>query len=202
MKKIFLALLFFLFNLSVILSQSSCESCVACIKAGRGNFCLEVCPKNCSDPCSFCLLRYHGGVACKDTPGCKKFNTKKSYEVSQNETIEVFQRHSNAFLSKNVDGILANYAEDGALILNGKVYKDKEQIKKVFKYSISIFENFGRQEGFEEPAFQNEVVYLRWRFLPQNKTESLLGTDTIVVLNGKIHTQTVSCDIFDEIPMA
>lgn len=125
----------------------------------------------------------------------------KTYELCEKNTLALFERHGKAFFARDFDAIVADFDEDGVFVLNGKVFKGKEKIKKVFEYATNIFDNCGTQKDFEAPLFLNEVIYLKWRFIPKDKTEALLGTDTIVVLNGKIHCQTVTSDTFDLFPM-
>lgn len=125
----------------------------------------------------------------------------KTYEICGKTTMALFESHGKAFFARDFEGIATDFPEDGFVILNGKVYKGKENLIKVFKHVTNIFDNCGKQTEFEPPVFHDEVIYLKWRFVAKDQTVSMLGTDTFVVLNGKIHSQTVCCDIFDQIPL-
>lgn len=123
----------------------------------------------------------------------------KTYEIDQTKAMAMWKNHSAAFQTQNIEGIVADFHDDGFMVLNGKVIQGKENLKKAFTYIVACGAE-GTKTDLQPPVFKDEVVYLKWRFIPKGETASILGTDTFIVLDGKIHSQTVACDLFDRIP--
>lgn len=123
----------------------------------------------------------------------------KTYEINEKTLLAMWEKHGVAFFSQNVDAVVADFHEDGFVILNGQIVKGKDNLKKAFAYVMDCFGKQGKQT-LEHPVIKDEIIYLKWRFVPNGKTDSFVGSDTFVVLDGKIHCQTVICDYFDQVP--
>ncbi|OCY33925.1 hypothetical protein BFR75_03720 [Acinetobacter pittii] len=114
-------------------------------------------------------------------------NNPKTENQQTVETLDVLERHLNAFRLGDVDLTLQDYAAD-AIIINGtgEIIRGTSQIHETF---ISVFRDYfpegARNIEIDEKTICGEVAYIRWR-----TTNTKLATDTIIVRNGKIVAQT------------
>jgi len=99
----------------------------------------------------------------------------------------VVGNHLQAFFRKSIDGVLEDYAEDAVLIVPGGALQGRNEIRKFFTAFIG-----GMPAGFLESfkmqrqEFVGEVGYIVWQSSPWVS----LGTDTLLVRDGKIRMQT------------
>jgi uncharacterized protein (TIGR02246 family) len=104
---------------------------------------------------------------------------------------QLVARHLAAAAKGDVEGIVADYADDAVTISPGGVTRGKEELRKLF---TGIF---GGPPGSHAPlvlqqqAFTDQIGYITWT---QNAgtPQEVHGSDTFVVRNGKIVAQTVA----------
>ena len=110
------------------------------------------------------------------------------------ETKKVWQHHIEAWGAGDLDGIMADYAEDSILILNNTVYRGIEKIRGVFERLFKIFIN--GDNLIDTEVIEEEVIYITWHFTPTNDSERY-GTDTLVVQNSIIKYQTIASILYE-----
>lgn len=100
----------------------------------------------------------------------------------------VVRNHLNAFLEQEgVDAIVHDYDDAAQFHTEAKIYRGKQEIHGFFTDFLGALPE-GAISRFELRTIQVEgsVGYITWRV----GDEILLGTDTFVVDNGKIVSQT------------
>ncbi|MEI7860387.1 MAG: nuclear transport factor 2 family protein [Acidimicrobiales bacterium] len=102
--------------------------------------------------------------------------------MSAEETRNVVDRHMAALQAGEIDRVMEDYTDDSVFIINlGGVFKGKDAIRPFFEAS-------GTMPGFLETAAYTEgdTHFVTW-----TADGIELGSDTLVVRDGKIIVQTV-----------
>jgi ketosteroid isomerase-like protein len=99
-------------------------------------------------------------------------------------TKAVLDRHMRALLGGDVDGILADYADDATLISAQRIIRGHDGLRAMFSNIPP-----GSFEGFAvtKEVCDGEVALIEW-----TSKHVGFGTDTFVVRDGKIVAQTVA----------
>ena len=98
------------------------------------------------------------------------------------ETRTVVEHHMAALNSGDIDQVMEDYTDDSVFIINmGGVFTGREAIRPFFEASAGM-------PGFTEIASfaEGEAYYVTW-----SADGIQLGSDTIVVRDGKIALHTV-----------
>lgn len=107
------------------------------------------------------------------------------------ETTEaVWSHHIEAWSARDLDAIVSDYSEESVVILNGDVYRGTKDIRALFR---SLFETFDHAKDHQiAPAkVIGKIVYITWE-AHFEQTGKTVGTDTFVIVDGKIHYQTIA----------
>jgi ketosteroid isomerase-like protein len=102
--------------------------------------------------------------------------------MSTDETRRVVEHHMAALHSGDIDQVMEDYTDDSVFIINmGGVFAGREAIRPFFEASAGM-------PGFTETASfaEGDAYYVTW-----TADGIQLGSDTIVVRDGKIALQTV-----------
>jgi ketosteroid isomerase-like protein len=104
-------------------------------------------------------------------------------------TQEVLTHHLNCFGKGDIAGIMADYSAEAKFFTPDELLRGSEAIRRFF---VRLFEEFAKP-GVSFEMLQQEVdgdtAYIVWKAeTADNRFE--LGTDTFIVRNGKIVTQT------------
>jgi ketosteroid isomerase-like protein len=107
-------------------------------------------------------------------------------EASVTET--VVQSHLRAFLEQQgMPAILNDYDENARFITESQIYRGKGEIQGFFTGFIgSLPAGAIDQFALRSMQIDGDIAYITWRV----GDEIPLGTDTFVVQNGRIITQT------------
>lgn len=104
-------------------------------------------------------------------------------------TADVVGRHFEAISKRDMDALMAGYADDALLFSPMGTLEGKEQIRKSF---TEIFANFAETKPKFQPdkeLFEGDVGYVVWSGESATKTYEL-GTNTFLVRDGKIVADT------------
>jgi ketosteroid isomerase-like protein len=103
-------------------------------------------------------------------------------------TETVVRRHLQAFIEQQgLDAILADYADDACFLSEGRAYCGKSAIREFFDGFIAALPPRAIGEfALRSLRVQGDVAYITWSAGP----ELPLGTDTFVVRQGRIVSQT------------
>lgn len=105
-----------------------------------------------------------------------------------NQTERVITQHLSAFLEgRGVDAIVSDYHEDAVFLTPQAVYRGRPAIREFFLSFLASLP-VGAREGFalNRVEVDEDLGYLVWSV----KGAVPLGTDTLIVRDGKIARQT------------
>ena len=108
-------------------------------------------------------------------------------------TRSVWQHHIEAWNSRDLDAIAADYDQTSVMIINGRVCRGQSEIKAVFKKLFEIFDRGSNQ--IDTPVLQDRIVFITWHFTPWGGT-LFDGTDTFVIEDGVIRIQTIASRLY------
>lgn len=98
-------------------------------------------------------------------------------------------RHLQAFGQLDVDGIVADYAEDATVITADGVHSGKEEIRDFYEGLVGEFSQDGISMETQALVFEGKLAFLIWNGeSPDNVYEVM--TDTYLVEDGMIVSQT------------
>jgi ketosteroid isomerase-like protein len=104
-------------------------------------------------------------------------------------TQDVLAHHLECFGKLDLDGTMADYADEATFFSEGGVLHGSDAIRQFFG---TLFEEFGKP-GMSFDLLQQEVdgdtAYIVWKAQSADHLFEI-GTDTFIVQNGKIVTQT------------
>jgi ketosteroid isomerase-like protein len=104
-------------------------------------------------------------------------------------TQAVVSHHLERFLARDMQGVVADYARDAVMIVPTGVLRGVQEITPLFEALIAEFSKAGATFDLQQQVIEGDVAYIRWLAeTPDNTYE--LGTDTFLVLHGKIAVQT------------
>lgn len=104
------------------------------------------------------------------------------------DTETVVRRHLQAFLEqRGADALLADYADDACFLSEGRAYCGKPAIREFFDAFIAALAPAAiDQFTLRSLRVQGDVAHITWSAGPALP----LGTDTFVVREGRIASQT------------
>jgi ketosteroid isomerase-like protein len=108
--------------------------------------------------------------------------------TQQSDTESVVRSHLQAFVEqKGVDAILRDYDDDARFLSEIRPYHGKREIRGFFEtFLASLPPNAINHFSLRTLRVEGEIAYITWGVGNQVP----LGTDTFVVRNGKIVSQT------------
>jgi len=107
-------------------------------------------------------------------------------------TEEVLNHHLTAFSQGNVEMVMEDFTEDSVLELPDSTVKGLEAIAGVFTHFFGgLFKPGTYEFNMDRVAVTGEVAYIVWHSKNQG-AEVKMGSDTLLVQNGKIVVQTLA----------
>ncbi|MFC7044656.1 nuclear transport factor 2 family protein [Halobacteriaceae archaeon GCM10025711] len=105
-------------------------------------------------------------------------------------TESVLDRHLETFGEQDMEGIMADYADDAVLITQSETYHGPDEIRRLFE---ALFDEFSDPEAsltLDYRTIEDDTAYIVWHAdTPENEYE--FATDTFVIQDGEIVTQTL-----------
>lgn len=105
---------------------------------------------------------------------------------------EVFAHHGQALGAENLEDIVADYADDAILVLQGETYRGKDGARAVF---TQLLGDVPHAEWDLDTTFADDVLYLEWKARGDAGQHIDDGIDTFVFSNGQIHAQTIKYSV-------
>lgn len=103
------------------------------------------------------------------------------------QTEATLGNHLHAFFNKNIDGVVADYAEDAVLIIQTGPLRGIAEIRGFFaRFIETLPAGFLAAFRMQKQEFVGEMGYIVWDAAPWVQ----FATDTFVVRDGKIRLQT------------
>jgi ketosteroid isomerase-like protein len=101
---------------------------------------------------------------------------------------EVFQHHVQALGAGDLDEIVADYADDAALITPAGVNRGKDQVRAAFTQLLADLPDAAWE--LKTQIYEDDVLFLEWA-ADAAATRAEDGIDTFVFSDGLIRLQTV-----------
>jgi ketosteroid isomerase-like protein len=109
------------------------------------------------------------------------------------ETKTVLEHHLEVFAAGDVEATISDYADDATVITHDDVYQGTAEIKELFE---SLYDEFETTVEFnlERQVIDDDCAYIVWN---AETGENIYqhATDTFVIENGNIVTQTLAAKI-------
>ena len=101
---------------------------------------------------------------------------------------ETFEHHATVLMAGDVDGIVADYADDALLITPAGVLRGKDGAREVFTALLGELPD----AAWEVPTqiFEDDILFIEWSAVAE-KSRVRDGVDTFVFRDGLIRVQTV-----------
>jgi hypothetical protein len=107
----------------------------------------------------------------------------------EQKTAEILNHHWKTFHDNDLEGVLADYTEESILITPNRTYKGMQEIRDNFVSAFATFPKSTATMQLNKSVVQRDVGYILWEATGP-KIRLSFGTDTFVIRNGKIISQT------------
>ncbi len=104
-------------------------------------------------------------------------------------TQEVLDHHLQAFGAGDLDGILEDFTDQSVIITPDGVWRTQSERSEFFSTLFAEFGKPGMSFSMDQQVVDGKIAYIRWTAETAENTYEL-GTDTLLVHDGKIVTQT------------
>jgi ketosteroid isomerase-like protein len=116
-----------------------------------------------------------------------------SSQISE-KTEKILQHHLSAIGEGNVDEVMSDYSEDAMLITPDGVLQGHDKIRPLFESFATEILPPGSQFEMVQQFVNGELAYIVWS-ADSSKYSIPIGTDTFIIRDGKITTQTLAAQM-------
>ena len=110
-------------------------------------------------------------------------------KTTEEVTREIVDHHWKTFRDNDLEGTLADYTDESVLITPNRIYKGMKEIRENFVSAFDVFPKNATTMQLNKSVVQRDVGYILWE-ANGPKVKLSFGTDTFVIKNGKIVSQT------------
>ncbi len=113
----------------------------------------------------------------------------KNISIDESVTKSILEHHFQTIQHNDIDGVMMDYTEESILITPNSTYKGLAEIRANF---IRVFESMpanGTTITFTKSETNRDIAYVVWKATTPT-LEFKYATDTFVIINGKIVSQT------------
>ena len=145
---------------------------------------------------NLCLLLAVGliSLGCENQPlDQPQAEVKDSAEISR-QTKATLTHHLEAFGKGDVDDVLSDYTEESKLFTPDGVLEGTAAIRPLFEKFFGEMLPPGSEFKMIKQIVDGETAYIVWT-AESEKLKFVLGTDTFVIRDGKIVTQTFAAHV-------
>jgi ketosteroid isomerase-like protein len=104
-------------------------------------------------------------------------------------TEALLNNHLKSFFAGDIDAILADYAPGAVMFTTGGPLKGAAQIRPLFERLIAEFSKPGARFSLQLQSVEGDCAYIVWTAETADNIYEM-ATDTFVVRDGKIRTQS------------
>jgi ketosteroid isomerase-like protein len=105
------------------------------------------------------------------------------------ETLEILAHHLECFGKLDLAGTMTDYADESTFFSPGGVLHGSDSIRKFYGTLFEEFEKPGMSFELVQQEANDDTAYIVWQAETADNLFEI-GTDTFIVKNGKIMTQT------------
>ncbi|HMJ70886.1 MAG TPA: nuclear transport factor 2 family protein [Cyclobacteriaceae bacterium] len=109
-------------------------------------------------------------------------------------TKKVLDHHLQTFQQNDLEGVMADYTEESFLITPDRTYKGLAEIRENFVGAFQALPAAGTTMTVTQSVVNKGVAYIVWKAVTPT-LEFKYATDTFVILDGKIVSQTYAGDV-------
>jgi hypothetical protein len=113
-------------------------------------------------------------------------------------TKKVFDHHVQTFQQNDLEGVMEDYTEESVLITPDGTYKGLAEIRENFVAAFQALPAAGTTMTVTKSVISKDVAYFVWTAVTPT-LEFKYATDTFVIVDGKIISQTYAGDV---VPLA
>ena len=124
---------------------------------------------------------------------CCSTEVKKS-SVDETVTKEVLDHHVQTFKQNDLEVVMADYVEESVLITPDRTYKGLAEIRENFVQAFQALPTNGTTMTVTKSVVIGDVAYIVWKAVTPT-LEFKYATDTFIIKDGKIISQTFAGDI-------
>ncbi|MBM3237294.1 hypothetical protein FJZ31_13455 [Candidatus Poribacteria bacterium] len=115
-------------------------------------------------------------------------------ELPESAEKDVLMHHLQAIGEGNIDAIMADYAEDAVLFTPNGALHGHNEIRALFEAMVAGILPPGSNFEMLQQIIEGEIAYIVWSAESVNYNMPL-GTDTFIIRDGKIQTQTFAAQM-------
>ncbi len=104
-------------------------------------------------------------------------------------TQQVLDHHLQAARGGDLNGILEDYTDGSIVITPDGVRRSRNEMSEFFSTLFAEFAKPGMSFSMDQQVVDGEIAYIRWSAETADNVYEL-GTDTFLIRDGKIVTQT------------
>lgn len=109
-------------------------------------------------------------------------------------TADVLEHHITAFGGQDISEFLADYTDDSVVVSNIGTFRGLDDIQSMVGGMFAEFSQDGVEFTVDDQTVEREIGYMVWHAeTPDNDYE--FGTDTLVVRDGVIESQTFAVSV-------
>ena len=109
--------------------------------------------------------------------------------VDEAKTREVLDHHWKTFQANDLEGTMSDYTEDSILITPNRTFKGLQEIRDNFVAAFATYPKDATSMQLNKSVVQRDIGYIVWEATGP-KVRLPFGTDTFVIRDGKILSQT------------
>ena len=110
-------------------------------------------------------------------------------KADEAKTKEVLDHHWKTFQGNDLEGVMADYTEDSILITPNRTYKGLKEIRDNFVSAFAVYPKAATTMKLNKSVVERDIGYILWE-ANAPKLRLSYGTDTFIIRNGKIISQT------------
>lgn len=107
---------------------------------------------------------------------------------------QTIERHLAMFQAGDVEGLMLDYAEDCVLMVDDQVMAGHAAVRPFFQHVFTAMFPGGVKLAMESTATSGDVTLIKWSARTPDLVVSM-GTDTLVLRDGKIRVHTAALKI-------
>jgi ketosteroid isomerase-like protein len=105
---------------------------------------------------------------------------------------EIFAHHASALMSRDVDELVADYAEDAVIITPAGLFRGRDGVREWVDGMLADLPD----ATWDVPTqvYEGDVLFIEWSAVAKS-TRVTDGVDTLVFAGDSIRVQTVRCTL-------
>jgi hypothetical protein len=119
--------------------------------------------------------------------------------IDEAVTKKVLDHHLQTFQANDLDGVMADYTEESILITPDRTYKGLAEIRGNFVQAYKALPASGTTMTVTRSVVNRDVAYIVWTAVTPTLNFKY-ATDTFIIVDGKIISQTFAGDIVPVTP--